>query len=160
MTASEERRPESMLYFEDLSVGDEFPFGPRTVTREEIVSFAEAYDPRPFHLDDAAVENSVFDGLVASGWHTAALCTRMQVDDVFDDIAAMGGRGVNDLRWPIPVRPGDTLSGMVTVADRRVSHHDHRGNVDFRTELLNQEDEPVLTMESLGIVRRRPTTDA
>lgn len=125
------------------------------MTREEIVSFARVYDPQPFHLDGGDGD-SVFDGLVASGWHTVALCTRMQVDDVFDDIATMGGRGVNDLRWPVPVRPGDTLSGTLTVADRRSTTHDDRGDVHFRTETVNGDGDTVLSMYNLGIVRRRP----
>lgn len=108
MTADSGRPTESTLYFENLSVDDEFAFGPQTVTREEIISFARQYDPQPFHLKDVEDEDSVFVGLVASGWHTVALCRRMQVEDVFDDIAAMGGRGVNELRWPVPVPPQAT----------------------------------------------------
>ena len=160
MTTDERRPAGSTLYFEDLSVDDEFRFGPHTATREEIVSFARQYDPQPFHLDDVEDEYSVFDGLVASGWHTVALCTRMQVEDVFDDIAAMGGRGVNDLRWPVPVRPDDILTGTVTIADRRRSGHDDRGDVDFRVELVNDDGDTVLSIYNLGIVRRRPTPNA
>jgi len=77
MTADDRRPTGSTLYFEDLSVNDEFAFGPHMVTREEIVSFAKRYDPQPFHLDNVEDEDSIFNGLVASGWHTVALCTRM-----------------------------------------------------------------------------------
>jgi acyl dehydratase len=111
-------------------------------------------------VDDVEDEDSVFDGLVASGWHTVALCTRMQVEGVFDDIAAMGGRGVNELQWPVPVRPGDTLRGTVGIADRRRSGHDDRADVDFRTELVTDDGDTVLSMYNLGIVRRRPAPDA
>lgn len=145
---------EPTLYFEELAVGDTFSIGPRTVTREEIVSFAERYDPRPFHLGEP-VEYGDVDGPVASGWHTIALCTRMQVEGVIEDVAVMGGRGVDDLRWPTRVRPGDTLSGTVTVVDRRPSSQGDRGYVDFRTELLNGADDPVLEMVSHLLVRTR-----
>jgi acyl dehydratase len=79
---------------------------------------------------------------------------------VFDDIAAMGGRGVDHLRWPVPVRPGDTLSRTITIADRRQSGHDDRADVDFRTELVNDDGDMVLSTCNLGIVRRRPAPDA
>jgi acyl dehydratase len=79
---------------------------------------------------------------------------------VFDGIAAMGGRGVNELRWPVPVRPGNTLRGTVGIADRRRSGHNDRADVDFRTELVIDNGDTVLSMYNLGIVRRRPAPDA
>jgi acyl dehydratase len=141
------------LYFEDLAEGDQFTFGPRTVSRESILRFAERYDPQPFHVDEGAAEESLFGGLVASGWHTAAVMNRMMIDDVFADIAVMGGSGVDDLRWPSPVRAGETLSGSVIVANRETGRHDDRGYVDLNV-VVDGDDGPVLTMTSTLLVRR------
>ena len=97
-------------YFEDVEVGTTASFGHRTVTADEIRAFAREYDPQPFHLDEAAAEQSPFGGLIASGWHTCALTMRMLVDNVLADSAAVGAAGVDELRWPNPLRPGDTIS--------------------------------------------------
>ncbi|HKJ59639.1 MAG TPA: MaoC/PaaZ C-terminal domain-containing protein, partial [Halobacteriales archaeon] len=98
-----------MRYFEDVEVGDAAEFGGYQVTAEEVVAFAERYDPQPFHTDEAAAQGSVFGGLVASGWHTAAMCMRMRVDAEGKEVPLLGSRGVDELRWRRPVRPGDTL---------------------------------------------------
>jgi len=94
--------------FEDLDEGETFESGTHTVTKSEIVSFAEQFDPQPFHVDEAAAEDSMFGGLVASGLHTLSLATRLTVDDCLSEIANMGGSGMDELRWYTPVRPGDT----------------------------------------------------
>ena len=99
-----------MTYFEEIEVGDEQSFGSRDVTREEILEFAERYDPQSFHTDEAAAGESMFGGLIASGWHTASMTMRLLVEYVFEGSAATGAVGVDELRWPNPVRPGDTLS--------------------------------------------------
>jgi acyl dehydratase len=104
-------------YFEDIEVGDVVEFGSHTVTREEIVAFAEQFDPQPFHVDEAAAEASQFDGLIASGWHTASLCMRMLVDNYLSESASAGARGVEELRWLRPVRPGDTLTCRLEVVE-------------------------------------------
>lgn len=101
---------ETPRYYEDFEIGDTFEFGTHTLTREEIVEFAEQYDPQPFHIDERAAQDSVFGGLIASGWHTAAVCMKLFVDGLIQDIASGGGRGVDDLRWHKPVHPGDELS--------------------------------------------------
>lgn len=120
-----------MQYYEDIEVGDTAEFGEYHVTKEEIVDFAERYDPQPFHTDEEAAEDSAFGELVASGWHTASMCMRMLVDGPLQERAGMGARGVDELRWKQPVRPGDTLSIRSEVIDKRVSESDpKRGYVD------------------------------
>jgi acyl dehydratase len=104
--------------YEDVEIGATTAFGEYEVTREELVTFAEQYDPQPFHLDEEAASESLFGGLVASGWHTAAVTMRLVVDGILDDSGAMGAVGVDDLRWPNPVRPGDVLSIEAEILDK------------------------------------------
>ncbi|ELZ18000.1 MaoC domain-containing protein dehydratase [Haloterrigena salina JCM 13891] len=149
-----------MQYYEDIEVGETQEFGEYTVTKEEILEFAERYDPQPFHTDEEAAEESAFGELVASGWHTASICMRLLVDGSIQDQASMGARGVDELRWNQPVRPGDTLSVRTEVVDKRVSESDpKRGYVDSRLEGINQHDEVVISWVGLGMVERR-TPDA
>ena len=104
--------------YEDVTVGATTSYGEYEVTREELLQFAEQYDPQPFHLDEEAAEQSLFGGLVASGWHTAAVTMRLVVDGILNDSGAMGAVGVDELRWPNPVRPGDVLSIEVEILDK------------------------------------------
>src|SRR3977135_1308242 len=106
-----------MRYFEDFPVGAHFDVGSATVTAEEIIDFARQFDPQPFHTDPEAAKKSSFGGLVASGWHTCGIFMRMYVEKVINGSANLGGAGVNDMRWLVPVRPGDTLSGTATVVE-------------------------------------------
>jgi acyl dehydratase len=127
------------------------------VSRESILRFAERYDPQPFHVDEDAAEESLFRGLIASGWHTASVVNRMMIDDIFADIAVMGGSGVDDLRWPSPVHPGETLSGSVTIANRATGRHDDRGYVELDV-VVDGDDGTVFTMTSTLLVQRAETT--
>ena len=145
-----------MEYYEDVEVGATQEFGEYEVTKEEIFEFAEKYDPQPFHTDEDAAEESAFGELVASGWHTASICMRLLVDGFVDDRASMGARGVDELRWKRPVRPGDTLSIRTEIVDKRVSESDpKRGYVDSRLEGFNQDGEIVVSWISLGMIERR-----
>ncbi|OIB59249.1 MaoC family dehydratase [Natrialba sp. SSL1] len=145
-----------MKYYEDIEIGDTMEFGEYDVTEAEIVDFAESYDPQPFHIDTEAATESAFGELVASGWHTASMCMRLLVDGPIDDRASMGARGVDELRWKRPVKPGDTLSIRTEVIDKRVSESDpERGYVDSRLEGLNQDDEVVISWVGLGMIERR-----
>lgn len=99
-----------MQYFEDMTEGDVREFGEYTMTREEILEFANQYDPQPFHTDEEAAKESQFGGLIASGWHTASACMRMLVDNHLSESASAGARGIRELKWIRPVRPGDTLT--------------------------------------------------
>ncbi len=144
-----------MKFYEDLDVGEAEEFGEYTVTRDEIVEFAEKYDPQPFHLDEAAAEESVFGELVASGWQTAAITMRLTVDGQ-DDVATLAGVGVDDMRWHAPVKPGDTLRLRTEIVDKRPSEsRDDRGYVTRRVEGLNGDDVVVISYEGTALVRRR-----
>jgi len=144
-------------YFEDLAVGDEYVLDGRyEVTREEITAFAEQYDPQPFHVDEAAAEESVFGGLAASGWHTASMCMRLLVDEFLDPETSMGARGVEELRWIQPVYPGDTLRVELEVLDTRPSESNpEMGHVRQRLTGYNQDDEAVIEWIADGMQRRR-----
>ncbi|WP_436344236.1 MaoC family dehydratase [Natronorubrum sp. FCH18a] len=145
-----------MQYYEDIEVGDTREFGEYHVTADEIVEFAERYDPQPFHTDADAAAESAFGELVASGWHTASMCMRMLVDGPIDDRASMGARGVDELRWKRPVKPGDTLSVRTEILDKHVSESDQkRGYVDSRVEGYNQDGDVVVSFIALGMIERR-----
>ncbi len=145
-----------MRYLEDLVVGERHQLGDRTVTREEIVSFARDFDPQPFHLDEAAAARSHFGGLVASGWHTASVAMRLFVDGMVGEIASMGSPGVDELRWLAPLRPGDTVSLQTEIVAVEPSRsRPDRGSVRVRYELTNQRGELVLTMIGIWIIARR-----
>lgn len=145
----------SLLFLDDLVPGRRFSTATVTVTRDDIIAFARAYDPQPFHLDDAAAAASLFGGLVASGWHTAALTMRLLVESlpVAGGLVGTGG----SVEWPQPTRPGDTLrveSAVVEVAPSR-SKPDH-GRVTLRCETLNQHGAAVQIMRPRLVVPRRP----
>nr|WP_282594718.1 MaoC/PaaZ C-terminal domain-containing protein [Halomarina salina] len=103
------------MYFEDIEVGHSRDCGSVTVSCEELLSFAEQFDPQPIHTDPEAAAESMYGGLIASGWHTAALSARLLVEGYMNETASLSGRGMDDLRWHAPVRPGDTLSVRVEV---------------------------------------------
>jgi len=144
-------------WFEDLRVGEVWEHGPRTVTREEVVAFAREFDPQAFHLDEEAARGIGYGGVIASGWHTAALCHRMVVDGLAGRVASLGSPGVDELRWLRPVRPGDTLRLRVECVEARASRsRPDRGLGRFRYELRNQSGETVMTMTALAFFARRP----
>ena len=150
----QEARP--FLYFEDFEPGMVFDLGERTLSEEEILTFAREYDPQPFHTDERAATDSAFGGLIASGWHTAAVFMRLYVDAVLSRSASMGSPGIEELRWLKPVRPGDTLSARLTVLDSTPSSRNPgRGTVRLDTEVRNQRSETVMTMKARGLFARR-----
>lgn len=145
-----------MRYWEDFEAGQVYELGPHTVTAEEIVEFARQFDPQPFHLDEEAAARGPFGGLIASGWHTAALFMRMYVEELINETVSMGSPGVEELRWLVPVRPGDELRGRVTILEATPSStRPDRGTIRARMEMLNQRDEVVLTMIARGFLGRR-----
>jgi len=145
-----------MRYFEDFAVGQEFPFGPHTVSRQEIVAFAAEFDPQPFHLDESAAADSLLGGLAASGWHTCALFMRMCFDGWLRESASMGSPGVDTLKWMRPVRPDDVLSGRSVVLGVRASKSKpDRGFVRFRHEIFNARGEAIMALENPIIFIRR-----
>jgi acyl dehydratase len=145
-----------MTYFEDLTVGQQESFGTYEVTESEIREFAERYDPQPMHVDPEAAEASMFGGLVASGWHTAAMCMRLLVENYLADAAAMGSPGVKELRWHEPVRPGDELTVETEVLEKRPSEsRPDRGLVRVDVGVRNGGGTLVMSMESLVFWERR-----
>ncbi len=150
-----------MTRFEDFHIGDVHEFGRRTVTREEIVEFARQFDPQPFHLDEELARQSIYGGLIASGWHVSALAMRMLVDRMLaqGDSGSMGSPGADELRWLLPVRPGDTLTLRTEVIETTPSRSkSDRGVVKLRNHLLNQHGQVVMTMIGIGMFRRRDAT--
>ncbi|ODR79988.1 acyl dehydratase [Haladaptatus sp. W1] len=142
--------------FEDLVVGDRESFGSYTVTEEEILSFAEQYDPQEFHVDLDAAAESMFGELVASGWHSTAISMRILVDNFFENSGSLGSPGVESVTWPAPVKPGETLSLTLEVTDKRPLESDpNRGLVTFYLEMQNEADETKLTMEPKVFFARR-----
>ncbi|WP_435348432.1 MaoC family dehydratase [Haloarchaeobius sp. HRN-SO-5] len=130
-----------MEYFEDIEVGETREYGTYVVDDDEIVSFAEQYDPQPFHTDPEAAARSLFGGLVASGWHTGAMTMRLLVDGIFPGTAAMGAVGVDDLRWPNPVRPGDELHVETEVLEKTADYRPGVGLVRSRVQTLDADGE-------------------
>lgn len=145
------------LHWEDFHPGQVFTLPDREVTREEILGFARAYDPQPFHVDETAAAASPFGGLIASGWHTAALFMRMYVDGVLSRSTSQGSPGLEQLRWLAPVRPGDVLRGRVEVLETTPStRHPGRGTVVMRWEVVRVADgATVMTMVGRGLFGRR-----
>lgn len=145
------------VYFEDLSPGDELKFGAYEVTEAEILEFAEQYDPQWFHTDpERAADESIYGSLIASGWHTGAMTMRMIVDEHFADAASFGALGVDELRWPNPTLPGETLSVHVEVLETRPSERQpDRGVVRTETTTVNQDGETKLSMEPIVLYARR-----
>ncbi|MEI8183847.1 MAG: MaoC family dehydratase, partial [Desulfomonile sp.] len=107
--------PAEDRYFEDYVPGSVHEFGSIAVEEAEMINFARRFDPQPFHIDPEAAKQSIFGGLIASGWHTASLAMRLLVDHYISHVASLGSPGVDELRWLKPVRPGDTLSVRITL---------------------------------------------
>ena len=142
-------------YFEDLEPGDEWAGGEYEVTEAEIIEFAEQYDPQWFHTNsERAAEESTYGGLIASGWHTAAMSMRLLVDCFLSEAATLGAKGVDELRWHKPVQPGDRLSIRATVEEKTVDS-DRRGTIRLRVETTNQDDELVFSMVGLVMIARQ-----
>lgn len=145
-------------YFEDYAVGSSAEFGAIEVSADEIVAFATAYDPQPFHLDGAGA-SSPYGGLIASGWHTASMAMRVMVDHVVDGETSLGSPGLGPIRWLHPVRPGDVLRVRVhVVAARPSASKPDRGTITYEVDVLNGQDEVVMHVDDwIAIVRRRPS---
>ena len=149
------------LYFEDFPPGEVAEYGDREVTAAEIVEFAREFDPQPFHVDEEAARESVAGGLIASGWHTAAMLMRMSCDGFLNRSASQGGPGVEELDWVKPVRPGDRLRVRRTTLSVRPSRSRPAvGLVEFLFEVLNQNMEIVMTQRNTVFILRRATGEA
>ena len=147
-----------MKYFEDLDVGTERVFGTYHVTREEVLEFAQKFDPQPFHLSDEAAAKTHFKRLAASGWHTAAMTMRVTVDCLTKDRqASLGSPGIDQLRWLKPVYPGDTLTVKAKIIDKTPSRSKPEiGSMRSETIVTNQHDDVVMTLTTIVLMMRRP----
>ena len=146
------------LYLEDFAVGQRYATGKLHVDKEQIFAFARQFDPQPYHLDEDAARKSVFKGLAASGWHTAALTMRLLVDSEFKPAGGILGVGFDDLNWPRPVRPGDELHAESEIIEVRPSKsRGDRGTIRARMTTYNQNKEPVqVFIANLLVPRRTP----
>jgi len=148
--------PIMTLTFEDFPPGHFGTFGPRRVTREEILAFAAEFDPQPMHLDEAAAAKSMLKGLSASGWHLCSITMRMMFDGYIGRTASLGSPGVNELRWLAPLRPGDDLTLDIEVMEARVSRsRPSTGIVTFKALVRNAAGQLLCEMVSPIIVERR-----
>jgi acyl dehydratase len=145
-----------LRYFEDFVEGTTVDLGTFTYTEREIIDFARQYDPQPMHVDPEAARHSIYAGLIASGWQTATSYMRRLVDQVMLDSASLGSPGIDNLRWLKPVRPGDTLRAQFTILEARPSNsRPDWGIVRSRGEVLNQNDEIVMSVEAVNFFARR-----
>jgi acyl dehydratase len=148
----------SQRYLEDFAVGQTFGSGRLTVDKERIKSFAAEFDPQPFHLDEHAARDTIFRGLAASGWHTAAMTMRLLVESELKPAGGIVGGGFDEFRWPTPVRPGDELHLKSEVLEVRPSNsRPNQGLIKVRTTTLNQENNSVQILIANLVVLRRPT---
>ncbi|AXK83270.1 enoyl-CoA hydratase [Pseudolabrys taiwanensis] len=154
--------PEPKLYFEDFEPGAVAVYGPRLVTREEIIAFAAEFDPQPMHLDEVAASATLLGGLAASGWHACALTMRMICDGFVLDAASMGSPGVDEVRWLKPLRPGTQVRLRATIVDKRASNsRPDRGFVNYLFEMIDETDTVLTTITTpLMVLRRVPGTAA
>ncbi len=148
--------PSAERYFEDYPVGMVDEFGDVVVTAEDIVEFAERFDPQAMHTDPVAAARGPFGGLIASGWHTAAMVMRLVVENYLSKVATLPSPGIDELRWVRPVRPGDRLRVRTTVteANRSRSKPD-RGLVSSLVEVLNQNGDVVMSFRPMNLMRCR-----
>jgi len=143
-------------FLEDFAAGQKFGSGSVRVDAERVTRFAAEFDPQPFHLDEQAAERSIFRGLAASGWHTAALTMRLLVESELRPAGGIVGAGFDEFRWPRPVRPGDELRLEIEVLEVRASKsRPEQGLVKIRTTTLNQRGEPVQVSVGNLVVPRR-----
>ena len=152
---------DSYLYWEDFVPGAVISCGPRTITHEEIIEFAEEFDPQPMHLDEEAAANSMLAGLAASGWHSCAILMSMICDGYIRNSSFMGAPGVDEVKWLLPIRAGDTLMLKVTFLETRSSaSRTDMGLVRTVYEMTNHKDDLVMTMNNTAMFARRSQSGA
>jgi len=159
MNTTNFKTPIENRYFEDYEAGTVHEFGPLAVEERDIISFANRFDPQVFHTDPAAAKETIYGGLIASGWHTSGLMMRLYSDHYLSKNASLGSPGVDELRWKKPVRPGDRLSIRVTIKDtRRSTSRPDRGIVHSFIEVLNQDRQVVMSMKAVNFLLCRPNS--
>lgn len=149
--------PPSDRWLEDYVAGNVYEYGSITVTADEIVEYAQRYDPQSIHTDPVFAQQGPFGGLIASGWQTASLFMRMFADHFLTAVGSLASPGIDELRWLAPVRPGDALRIRVTVDEsRRSRSKPDRGIIRTRGEMLNQDGEMVLSLYAMNMIAARP----
>ena len=143
-------------YWEDFRVSERLTVGTVGVDKDEVIEFASRYDPQTFHVDEEAARQSIYGGLIASGWHSCALIMRLICDSYMLEAASLGSPGIDNVRWPKPVRPGDTLTAYRTTEESRASKsRPDAGIVKTLWEVENQNGELVMTMSGINLFLRR-----
>jgi acyl dehydratase len=157
LSATDFARGTSERYFDDYKAGAVYEYGYAQVDEPDVINFAKRFDPQLFHIDQESAASGPFGGLIASGWHTAGIFMRLYADHYLSWVASLGSPGVDDLRWPAPVRPGDSLRLRTTVLDTRCSRSKpDRGIVRTHGELFNQKDETVLSLVVINLLLLKP----
>ena len=147
----------TLRYLEDYPIGSSEEYGEIVVTADEIRDFAAQWDPQPFHLGDGGGPDGPYGGLIASGWHTSALVMRLLVERYLSAEASLGSAGLDEIRWPYPVRPGDTLRARATVVEsRRSLSKPDRGIIKTAVEAVNQDGRTVMRATAINFMRVRP----
>ncbi len=142
-----------MLTYEDFPVGRVFDLPPQTITKSQIIEFANEFDPQPFHMDEDSAETHGVGGLMASGWHMCSVLMKMLCDAYLLDSASQGSPGLNEILWKKPVRGGDVVCGTAEVVERRKSKSNPSlGLVNFAYTLKNQHSETVMIVRGLGMI--------
>jgi acyl dehydratase len=145
------------VFWEDIDIGHTAEFGAYAVTREEVIEFATKFDPQPFHLSDEAAAKSLFGKLCASGWHTTAMFMSMMVEYIGDRKGGLGSPGIDELKWKVPVYPGDTLSCRNEVLEKSLSPKNPAiGFIKYKNDVLNQDGVVVMSMVGNAIQMRAP----
>ena len=148
--------PYKERFFEDFSPGEVTEFGDYLVTEEEILEYARRYDPQPFHVDREAAAESMFGGLIASGWMTGSIMMRLLVEHFISPISGMGSPGVDEVRWPKPVRAGDRLSVRITTIEaKRSQSKPDRGIIQVQQEMINQHGDTVMSLRGTSFLKCR-----
>ena len=148
----------SKLFLDDLEVGQVYRLGSQSLSEEDIIAFAERYDPQPFHIDPAAAAETIYGGVIASGWQTACIFMRLFVDGLLSRSAAMGSPGLDELRWLKPVRPGDVLDARVEVLESRPSRSKpDRGLAKLHCVVADKSGDEVLTFIANVLFQKRET---
>lgn len=146
----------SIWYFDDYVPGRTVDCGSFSISEADIIAFAKDYDPQPFHTDPVAAAEGPFGGLIASGWHTTSLMMRLLVEHFISAESSLGAAGVDEIRWPKPVRPGDVLNVRATVLEaRRSKSKPDRGIVRSLAEVTNQHGETVMRVTAINFVLAR-----
>ena len=148
--------PYKERFFEDFSPGEVTEFGDYLITEEEILEYARRYDPQPFHVDREAAAESMFGGLIASGWMTGSIMMRLLVEHFISPVSGMGSPGVDEVRWPKPVRAGDRLRVRITTIEaKRSQSKPDRGIIQVQQEMINQHGDTVMSLRGTSFLKCR-----